>query len=186
REAKTMARIPIHTLETAPEGSREGLKVLHDRFGKILNIQGAMAHVPVTLKTYLALKDILHNEGAFDASTEQAIALVVAEVNGCDYCRAAHTLGAMAAGLTEDQTIAIRQGDVDFDSKLGALLTFAREATQERGRVRRETWQAALDAGWIETDLLEAHVHVVANVFTNYFNRLVETDLDLPPALPLT
>jgi hypothetical protein len=74
----------------------------------------------------------------------------------------------------------------DFDPKLGALLAFAREAAQERGRVGDETWQAALDAGWTDTDLLEAHVHVVANVFTNSFNRLVYTDLDLPPAPPLT
>lgn len=181
-----MARIPIHTLETAPEGSRDGLKVLHDRFGKILNIQGAMAHAPVVLKTYLALKDILHNEGSFDARTEQAIALAVAVVNGCDYCQAAHTLGGEAAGLTRDQTIAIRKGTFDFDPKLGALLSFAHEAAQERGRVRDETWQAALDAGWTDADLLEAHVHVVANVLTNYFNRLVHTDLDLPPAPPLT
>lgn len=181
-----MARVPIHTLETATEGSRDGLKVLNDRFGKILNIQGAMAHAPVTLKTYLAFKDILHNDGSFDARTEQAIALVVAVVNGCDYCQAAHTLGGKAAGLTEEQTVAIRQGVFDFDPKLGAMLAFAQEAAQERGRVGDGTWQAALDAGWTDTDLLEAHVHVVANVFTNYFNRLVHTDLDLPPAPPLT
>ena len=40
-------------------------------------------------------------------------------------------------------------------------------------RVRDETWQAALDAGWTEAELGEAHVHVVANVFTNYFNQFV-------------
>jgi uncharacterized peroxidase-related enzyme len=181
-----MVRIPVHTLETAPEGSREGLKLLHDRMGKILNVQGGMAHAPVALKTYLAFKDILHNEGSFDARTEQAIALVVSVVNGCDYCQAAHTLGGKAAGLTEEQTIAIRQGVFDFDPKLGALLAFAREAAQERGRVEDETWQAALDAGWTDAELLEALVHVVANTFTNYFNRLVQTDLDLPPAPPLT
>jgi uncharacterized peroxidase-related enzyme len=177
-----MTRIPIHTLDTVPEGSRDGLKALHDRFGKILNIQGAMAHAPVVLKTYLALKDILHTEGSFDARTEQAIALAVSVVNGCTYCQAAHTLGGEAAGLTREQTIAIRQGTLDFDPKLGALLAFAREVAQQRGEVRDATWQAALEAGWTDADLLEAHVHVVANVFTNYFNRLVQTDLDLPPA----
>jgi hypothetical protein len=46
--------------------------------------------------------------------------------------------------------------------------------------------QAALGAGWTDADLLEAHVHVVANVLTNYFNQLVHTDLDLPPAPPIT
>ncbi len=181
-----MARIPVHTLDTAPEGSRDGLKALNDRFGRVMNIQAEMAHNPVVLKTYLALKDILHNDGTFDARIEQAIALAVSVVNGCEYCQAAHTLGGEAAGLTREQTIAIRKGSYDFDPKLGALLALAGEEAQERGRVRDETWQAALDAGWTEADLLEAHVHVVANVLTNYFNQLVHTDLDLPPAPPIT
>lgn len=181
-----MARIPVHTLDTAPEGSRDGLKAIHDRFGRAMNIQAEMAHNPVVLKTYLAFKDILHNDGTFDARIEQAIALAVSVVNGCEYCQAAHTLGGKAAGLSEQQTIAIRKGDYAFDPKLGALLAVAREDAQERGRVRDDTWQAALEAGWTDADLLEAHVHVVANVLTNYFNQLVHTDLDLPPAPPIT
>jgi AhpD family alkylhydroperoxidase len=185
-EATPMARIPVHTLDTAPEGSRDGLKALHDRFGRVVNVQAEMAHNPVVLKMYLAFKDILHNDGTFDARIEQAIALAVSVVNGCEYCQAAHTLGGQAAGLTREQTIAIRKGNYDFDPKLGALLALAREDAQERGRVGDETWQAALDAGWNEADLLEAHVHVVANVLTNYFNQLVHTELDLPPAPPLT
>ena len=181
-----MARIPVHTLDTAPEGSRDGLKAIHDRFGRLMNIQAAMAHNPVVLKTYLAFKDILHNDGTFDARIEQAIALAVSVVNGCDYCQAAHTLGGKAAGLSEEETVAIRKGDYGFDRKLGALLALAREDAQERGRVRDETWEAALAAGWTDADLLEAHVHVVANVLTNYFNQLVRTDLDLPPAPPIS
>lgn len=181
-----MARIPVHTLESAPEGSCDGLKAIHDRFGRIMNIQAEMAHHPVVLKTYLALKDIFRNDGTFDARIEQAIALAVSVVNGCDYCQAAHTLGGKAAGLSEEETIAIRQGDYRFDPKLGALLAVAREDAQERGRVSDEIWEAALAAGWTDADFLEAHVHVVANVLTNYFNQLVHTDLDLPPAPPLT
>jgi hypothetical protein len=57
-----MARIPVHTLGTAPEGSRDGLQAIHDRFGKAMNIQAEMAHNPVVLKVYLAFKDILHND----------------------------------------------------------------------------------------------------------------------------
>jgi AhpD family alkylhydroperoxidase len=180
-----MPRIPVHTLETAPSASLDGLKVIHDRFGKILNLQGEMAHAPIVLKAYLTLKQVIQDDGTLDARTREAIALTVAAVNGCHYCQAAHTLGGLAVGLTDAQTVAIRRGTVDFDPKLSALLDLVRDATERRGEVSDETWQAALDAGWTDADLAEAHVHIVANVFTNFFNRLIQTDLDLPVPPPL-
>lgn len=33
-----MPRIPVHTVENAPDGSRDVLKTLEGRFGKVLNI----------------------------------------------------------------------------------------------------------------------------------------------------
>jgi hypothetical protein len=48
--------------------------------------------------------------------------------------------------------------------------------------VQDGTWQAALDAGWTDAELTEASVHITLNLFTNHFNHLVETDLDLPAA----
>ncbi len=41
-----MARIPVHTVDSAPEPSRDALKALQEKFGKILNIHGEMAHSP--------------------------------------------------------------------------------------------------------------------------------------------
>lgn len=43
----------------------------------------------------------------------------------------------------------------------------------------------ALDAGCTDEQLTELSVHVTLNLFTNYFNHFVETELDLPasPAL---
>jgi hypothetical protein len=41
-----MTRIPAHAVDSAPEGSRDALKALEARFGKVLNIHGAMAHSP--------------------------------------------------------------------------------------------------------------------------------------------
>lgn len=177
-----MPRIPVHTLESAPENSRDVLKALEAKVGKVLNIYGEMAHSPVVIQAYGALQEAIGDYGTFDARTKEAIALAVANVDECGYCQSAHTLGAKAAGLSEDQTVAIRSDRVDFDPKLAALLRVAREATGNVGNVQDATWQAALDAGWSDTELTELSVHVVANLFTNYFNHLVHTDLDLPAA----
>ncbi len=69
-----------------------------------------------------------------------------------------------------------------FDAKLAALLSLAREYTRDVGNVSDATWHAALDAAWTEEQLTELSVHVTLNLFTNYFNHFVQTDLDLPAA----
>ncbi len=153
-----MTRIPVHSVASAPEGSRDSLKALEARFGKVLNIHGAMAHSPAVLETYAAIQRVMQDVGTFDGATREAIALAVANVDECAYCQAAHTAGGKAAGLTEQQTVDIRRGQVD-DPKL-----------------------AALDAGWSDAELTETSAHVALNLFTNYFNHLVRADLDLPAA----
>ncbi|MBA2695799.1 MAG: hypothetical protein H0U62_08165 [Actinobacteria bacterium] len=92
------------------------------------------------------------------------------------------TAGGKAAGLTEEETVAIRRSTFDGDAKLAALLAVTREAMAEVGRVSDATWQAALGAGWSDVELSELSVHVVVNLFTNHFNHLVGTELDLPAA----
>ena len=176
-----MTRIPVHSVDSAPEGGRDALKALEAQFGKVLNIHGAMAHSPAVLETYVAIQRALEDKGALDKKLREVVALAVANVDECSYCQAAHTLGGKAAGLSEADTIAIRRGQVD-DPKLQALVTLVREQAAEVGHVQDSTWQAALDAGWTDAELTETSAHVALNLFTNYFNHLVQTDLDLPAA----
>ncbi|MCH8561385.1 MULTISPECIES: carboxymuconolactone decarboxylase family protein [unclassified Nesterenkonia] len=177
-----MSRITVETVESAPENAQAELKDLEQKFGKVLNIHGAMASSPVVLQAYIAIQQVIEDYGTFDAQTREAIALAVGNVDECTYCQSAHTQGAKAAGLSEDQTVAIRRGDVDFDPKLAALLQVAREATAEKGNVKDATWQAGLDAGWSTKELTELTTHVALNLYTNYFNHMVETELDVPAA----
>lgn len=177
-----MARIPVHTTESAPEQSRDELKALEAKFGKILNIHGEMAHSPAVLQTYIAIQQVIADLGSFDARTREAIALAVGNADECNYCQAAHTGGGKAAGLTDDEMIAVRRGAAEFDAKLDTLLTLTREYTTNIGSVDDTTWKAALEAGWTDEQLTELSVHVTLNLLTNYFNHFVETDLDLPAA----
>lgn len=177
-----MTRTTVHTVEDAPEQSRDELQALKQQFGKVINIHGAMASSPVVLQSYVALQQVIGDYGTFDGATREAIALAVGNVDECSYCQSAHTMGGKAAGLTEEQTVSIRNNQVDFDPKLAALLEVAREATGHKGNVQDATWQAALDAGWTPEELTELSVHVSLNLFTNYFNHMVQTELDLPAA----
>lgn len=181
-----MPRIPTHTIESAPEESRATLAAISKRMGKTLNIHAGMAHSPVVLATYAAMSSAVREHGTFDARTREAIALAVGNENHCRYCQSAHTVAAKAAGLTEEQTVAIRAGRVDFDNKLASIVEVARQIASATGTVSDETWAAALAAGWSEQDLAESFAHVAVNLYTNYFNHFAGTELDLPEAPPVS
>lgn len=153
--------------------------------GKLLNIHAGMAHSPVVIAAYDGISRAIAAHGSFDARTKEAIALAVGNQNDCDYCQGAHTVSGRKAGLTEEQIIAIRAGEVDFDPKLAAITEVAREAAARTGNVSEAAWQAALDAGWTDEELAEAFAHIAANLFTNYFNHYAGTELDVPAAPPL-
>lgn len=177
-----MPRIPVHTVDNAPAASQETLRRLERRFGKVLNIHGGMAHSPVVLATYAAVNAAIAEHSTLDARTREAVALAVGAVDRCTYCQSAHTVAAKAAGFTEEETVAIRRGDALVESKLAAFLVVAREIAGEIGEVSDTNWDKALAAGWTDVELTELFAHVAANLYTNYFNHLARTELDLPAA----
>lgn len=176
-----MPRIPVHTVASAPEASRDVLKALEAKYGKVLNIHGEMAHSPAVLHAYVAIQDVLREHATIDAKTREAIALAVGNEDNCAYCQAAHTGGGKAVGLTDDEMLAVRRGKAE-DAKLDALLALAREFTANTGDTSDQTWQTALEAGWSEEQLTELTTHVTLNLMTNYFNHHVHTELDMPEA----
>jgi AhpD family alkylhydroperoxidase len=177
-----MPRIAVHTLDDAPEGTRATLEQLTKRTGKLLNIHAEMADSPVVLAAYTGISEAIAKHGSFDPRTREAIALAVGNVDGCDYCQAAHTRSAIAAGFDQAQTVAVRAATIDFDDKLAALLDVVREIAGSVGDVADSTWAAALAAGWSEQELGETFAHVALNLFTNYFNHYARTELDMPAA----
>ncbi len=97
-----MSRIPVQSIETAPEQARPTLERLARRTGELLNIHAQMAHAPVVLAAYAGMTEALATQSSFDARTREAIALAVGAQDGCDYCQAAHTPAAMKSGLSPD------------------------------------------------------------------------------------
>lgn len=181
-----MPRIPAHTVDTAPAASRDTLAGLGRRMGKVLNIHAGMAHSPVVIHAYAGISAALREYGTFDARTRETIALAVGNENGCEYCQSAHTVSAKAAGLTDEQAVAIRSNAIDFDAKLRTIAALARQISANEGTVDDATWQHAVDAGWTDEELAETFAHVAVNLYTNYFNHFAGTELDVPQAPKLS
>lgn len=103
----------------------------------------------------------------------------MAEVNGCDYCLSAHTALGRGAGLSDEQLDASRAGQAS-DPKASAALQFARATVESRGGVADSDLGRVRAAGFSDAEVVEIIAHVALNVFTNYFNRAAQTEIDFP------
>lgn len=137
------------------------------------------------MAVYSAMADAIAEYGTFDARTRETIALAVGNQNDCEYCQAAHTASARRAGLTDEQILQVRTGEISFDARLAAIAEMARNAAGDTGNVAPAVRQNALEAGWSEAQLEELFAHIAANLYTNYFNHYAGTELDFPPAVQL-
>lgn len=154
-----MPRIQVHTVQDAPQASRPALEQITAAMGRTLNIHGEMAASPAVIGAYQGIGAAIREHGSFDPRPREAIALAVGAVDGCDYCQAAHTLSARKAGFSLEQTVQIRTGRLDGDTKLTALITLVRQAAENVGSITDQVWDCARAAGWTEGELAEAFAH---------------------------
>lgn len=177
-----MLRIPVHTVDSAPEASRHVLAGLAKRMGKVLNIHGEMAHSPALIHGYAGLQQAIATHGTYDGRAREVVALAVAHVDGCDYCAAAHTVSGAKVGLSAEEMVAARTGKPGLPEELDALAALARAYVEGVGEVPDELWERCRHAGWSDEQLAELSVHITVNQLTNHLNHYLETELDLPPA----
>ena len=148
--------------------------------GKHMNIFKAMANSPAALQAYISMSGALGG-GQLEPREREVIALTVGEINGCGYCVSAHTMLGKQAGLTEEQTIAARRGKMD-DPRLGALVRFVSALHEKKGYVSDDDLSAFKKAGYTDGQVAEVVGCYALNVFTNYFNHVNNTEVDLPAA----
>jgi AhpD family alkylhydroperoxidase len=172
-----MTTFPIHTIETAPEGSKPILEGLHKKMGFVPNLFGAMAEAPAAAEAYAAISGIFEKT-SFSNSEKQVVLLSASYVNGCDYCMAAHTTIGTMAGVPEDILGALRDGTALRDAKLDALAALTRSVVETRGWPAEAATGAFYAAGYNQSQYLELLVGVSLKTLSNYINHTTETPLD--------
>ncbi len=175
-----MSRLTIPaTVEAAPVASQPSLHAVQKQLGSVPNLFRLVAQSPALLTAYLGFSQAL-STGSLDGKTRERIALAVAQVNGCEYCLAAHTyLGTHAAKLDANEIAANRRGG-STDAKADAAVRFAVAVTEHRGRVDTASLAAVKAAGYSEAEILEIIGVVALNIFTNTVNNVAQTDVDFP------
>lgn len=173
-----MANLPLVTPTQAAPAAKVQLDAVQRAFGGVPNIFKAMANSPATLEGYLAFSGAL-GKGGLDRKLREHVALTVAGINACTYCASAHTAVGKSLGIGEAEARDNLLGK-SADAKVAAALAFARALVTKRGRVSQGDLEAVRAAGHGDDAIVEIIGHVALNIFTNYFNLAVGTEVDFP------
>jgi uncharacterized peroxidase-related enzyme len=162
-------------------GQTKGLfDAIRKKLGTVPNLFQGVASSPAALQAYLQAGEAL-GTGSLSFAEREAVALAVSQVNECQYCLAAHTALGKMAGLSEEETIAIRKPGRGT-SKHQALGDFVRTVMQKRGYVSDEELGRIKDAGYSDAAVTEAILVIALTTFTNFFNHVNQTVVDFPTA----
>jgi uncharacterized peroxidase-related enzyme len=172
-----MTDFKLHDQSTAPQAAHDGLAAVWEKYGFVPNLIAVMAAAPPLMQAYLALSQ-LWEQTSFSAQERNLILLAISAANDCDYCVAAHTLGARAVKLPEDIIKAVREGKPLSDARLEALRQFAQAVANDRGRPSPTRIQVFFEVGYTRTNLLEIILAVGMKALSNYTNHLAETPID--------
>ena len=168
---------PVNLSIATPE-TQKLLAGVQKKLGMLPNMIATMAQSRVVAQAFLGFSQALAG-GVTSARLREQIALTVAEENGCGYCLAAHSAVGSSVGLTDDEVRDARTA-TSPDRKTEAALQFARRVVDQRGAVSDDDIAAVRDAGYSDPEIVELIAHVALSIFTNYFNRAADTEIDFP------
>ena len=175
-----MSRVKPIELDEAKEDVKAIYQQLEKKMGKVLNIFLNMGNSVATLQGFLALNEAVSHTSLSPKLREQ-LALVVGQLNHCQYCLSAHTAAAKGLKISEEEILKIRHGETE-DPKNQAILKFAKIVVENRGQVSNQDIASLKAAGVTDQELVEIILIVVVNLFTNYFNLITDPKIDFPLA----
>jgi uncharacterized peroxidase-related enzyme len=174
----TMSRIAVPSREAAPAASEPLLDAVEKQLGVVPNLFRLVSLSPAALQGFLGLNGALGK--ALDVKTRERIALAVAQINGCDYCLSAHTYLGLNLAKIDGAEIALNRKGTSSDAKASAAVAFATKIAKERGNVDDADVRAVKAAGYTDAQLVEIVAVVAENFFTNFVNKVAQTEIDFP------
>jgi uncharacterized peroxidase-related enzyme len=174
-----MKTIQVPRYEDVSPANQALFDNLKKGLGMVPNLYATLAHSEHALGNYLTFQS---GKSSLSAKAREVINLVVSQVNGCEYCLAAHTVIGGMVGFKPEQILEIRRGSAGFDARLNALARLVRNIASERGHADPALVQAFFDAGWTEGNLVDAIVVIGDKTVTNYLHATTKVPVDFPPA----
>jgi uncharacterized peroxidase-related enzyme len=174
-----MDEFTIHTVESAPSGSKEPLTTLRQRIGFVPNLAGTMAGSPTLIDGFVRLQALLQATSLTGLERE-VVGLTVSFENACGWSMAAHSTFAKAQGASDEVLKALRSGSELPDARLEALHAFTRALLRSRGRVDDSDVQALRKAGYTAEQALEVVAQAAFTSMANWAANLADPPVDEP------
>lgn len=173
-----MARLTIHTVESAPEKAKPRVEAALKNNGFLPNLIGVLANSPEALAFYQEVGK-LNGETSLTAGEREVVQILAAKINQCGFCVAGHTkLATLKKLLKEEEIQAVRTVAPIADAKLNALSDFTQQVMAQKGNVSDEELKAFFDAGYNQQQAVEVVLGVALATLCNYTNNLARTEIN--------
>ncbi|TCS64788.1 carboxymuconolactone decarboxylase family protein [Varunaivibrio sulfuroxidans] len=167
----------LHTIDTAPEGSRAVMTERRSKNGFVPNLLAAMALSPRTITAYDEACRQLESS-AFSGAEQHLICLTVSCADQSPYGVAAHSQAARAAGLSPEIIAAVREDRPILDPKLAVIRDFTAKMVRNRGRVSRDDVNDFIVAGHTRDQVLDIALAIATQTLGDYVEHLTAPPLD--------
>ena len=174
----------LKSLQAIDPASAQGAqKEILDRavqqVGFLPNMYANMANAPAVLSTYLHGYSLFRTESGLSPAEQEVVFLAISQVNGCNYCTAAHSMLAdKKSGVPAAVLNAIRRGEPVPDARLAALHRLSTEMVKTQGRPSAETVETFLSLGFSERDVLYIVLAIAVKTLSNFSNHAFATPVD--------
>ncbi len=145
--------------------SRQLLGRLEGRIGRLPLPVLLVANSSNALRGYLSFFGALRSAGLPARLCEQ-LALLVSEINRCEYGLAEHAELARAVGVSDSDILASRRAG-SSTPRFEAALAFAQALLATRGHVSDGDLRAVREAGYTDGQIVEIIGHTALNGFTS-------------------
>lgn len=172
-----MTTFPVHTIESAPDGSAEALKGIESRVGFVPNLAATMAGSPVLVTAFGDMQPTL-GRSTLTGLEREVVALALSHANTADYPLAAHGRFAVLQGGSPELVDALCAGRTLTDARLDALATFTRVMIQTRGHVPTPALDAFLAAGYTAENVLEVVAQLGYTTMANLVANIAGPPID--------
>jgi uncharacterized peroxidase-related enzyme len=173
-----MTSFSLHTIESAPAGSKPLLQVIQRKYGFIPNLLTELAESPAALKAAMAL-DETYGTSSLTPVEQQGVLLAVSVENRCDFCTSVHSFIARNVARMDPADVdALLAGGTPPTPRLNVLAKLTRELVARRGWLGESEVDAFLAHGFTKAQLLEVVLGITYKTLSNYSSHILHTPIN--------
>src|SRR5580698_5038850 len=172
-----MQKFSVHTIESAPEKSKQALQGLKHKFGFIPNVAATMAESPVLINAFIGGFLSFHG-GSFREDEKQALLLTNAVTLKCPWTVAFHSTMALQEGVSDRDVKAIREGKLPDDPKYAALSGMTKALIEKKGNVTEADIERFTSAGYSPLQIFEVITSIGVSTMAATTTNMARTPVE--------